>query len=142
MGPAAAADDPPAVLGRPVPYEVLDPPWLEARAAAQLRTAGDFGVPLGFRFSDRLAESGIRFTNRVVEDAGITYKAVHYDHGNGSRWRRDGDGLYVSTSSTRWARTVRRNPVAAGKTSPNAQGRAARHQRPPAWTSTTTSGPL
>jgi hypothetical protein len=82
-------------LGRPVPHEILDPPWLAARQQAQLATADDFGVFVGFRFEDRRAESGITFRNRVVEDAAITYKAVHYDHGNGLAVADvDGDGLY------------------------------------------------
>jgi ectoine hydroxylase len=36
-----------------------------------------------FQFTDRLAESGITFRHRIVDDAGRTYKAAHYDHGNG-----------------------------------------------------------
>lgn len=83
LAPLTAAEKDAAVLGRPVPNEILDPPWLEARGEAQLKTAAEFAANVGFRFSDRLKESGIRFRNRVVEDAGITYKAVHYDHGNG-----------------------------------------------------------
>ena len=80
---SAWAQDAQPVLGRPVPSEILDPPWLEARQAAQLATRDDFGVFVGFRFEDRLEQSGIGFRNRVVEDAAKTYKAVHYDHGNG-----------------------------------------------------------
>jgi hypothetical protein len=79
----AAAEKARSAIGRPVPYTIMDPPWLEARQQAQLKTTGDFGVNVKFRFTDRLPESGITFRNRVVEDAGITYKAVHYDHGNG-----------------------------------------------------------
>jgi hypothetical protein len=94
LAATAVGDEQPAVLGRAVPQEILDPPWLEARAEAQLKTAGEFGTFVGFRFDDRLEESGIRFRNRVVEDAGITYKAVHYDHGNGIAVADvDGDGL-------------------------------------------------
>lgn len=79
----AAAQESPAVLGRAVPREILDPPWLPGREQAQLKTVADFGVTTDFRFSDQLNESGITFRNRVVEDAAISYKAVHYDHGNG-----------------------------------------------------------
>ncbi len=47
-----------------------------------------------------MKESGIGFVHRIVEDAGIVYKAVHYDHGNGvSAADVDGDGrhdLYFS----------------------------------------------
>ena len=82
-------------LGRAVPNEILDPPWLPARMRAQLETRGEFTSFIDFRFRDRIDESGIQFRNRVVEDAGITYKAVHYDHGNGIAVADvDGDGLY------------------------------------------------
>lgn len=77
------AQDSPAVLGRAVPREILDPPWLPAREQAQLKTAAQFSAFIGFKFSDRIADSNITFRNRVVEDAAISYKAVHYDHGNG-----------------------------------------------------------
>lgn len=36
-----------------------------------------------FRFTDRAAASGITFENRIVDDAGKSYKKVHYDHGSG-----------------------------------------------------------
>jgi hypothetical protein len=78
-----AAGDVVKTIGRPVPFEILDPPWLEARQQSQLDTVPDFGVFIDFKFHDRLPQSGITFRNRVVEDAAITYKAVHYDHGNG-----------------------------------------------------------
>ena len=75
------------------PAEVRDPPWLEARAAAQRRTVDQFRVFHDFQFSDRRAESGITFVNRVVDDGAKYYKAVHYDHGNGLAVADvDGDG--------------------------------------------------
>src|SRR5262245_64811254 len=47
-----------------------------------------------FQFTDRLAESGITFVHHPVPDAGKTYKAAHYDHGNGLAIADvDGDGL-------------------------------------------------
>jgi enediyne biosynthesis protein E4 len=47
-----------------------------------------------FRFEDRLAASEISFVHRAVDDAGLYYKAVHYDHGNGLAVADvDGDGL-------------------------------------------------
>jgi len=47
-----------------------------------------------FRFTDQRQASGITFENRVVDDAGKTYKLVHYDHGNGvCAADVDGDGL-------------------------------------------------
>ena len=83
------------VLGRAVPHEILDPPWLDDRQRAQLATRDSISAFIDFRFTDRLPDSGITFRNRVVEDAGITYKAVHYDHGNGIAVADvDLDGLY------------------------------------------------
>jgi len=91
----ASAQEKAVTTGRPVPFETLNPPWLEGRKQAQLATAGEFNAFIGFGFTDRREESGITFRNRVVEDAGITYKAVHYDHGNGIAVADvDGDGLY------------------------------------------------
>ena len=46
-----------------------------------------------FQFTDRLSASGITFRHRIVDDAGKTYKAAHYDHGNGLAIADvDGDG--------------------------------------------------
>jgi enediyne biosynthesis protein E4 len=56
--------------------------WLPTLRAEQLRTAGSIGVFSSFQFADRIAESGITFKHRIVNDAGKTYKATHYDHGN------------------------------------------------------------
>jgi len=61
---------------------------------AQVKAAT--GVPTfhAFQFADRLLESGISFRHRIVDDAGKTYKAAHYDHGNGLAIADvDGDGL-------------------------------------------------
>src|SRR2546429_6515596 len=49
----------------------------QSEAATTWKTFHDF------QFADRYEESGIRFENHVVDDAGKNYKAVHYDHGNG-----------------------------------------------------------
>ena len=82
-------------LGRAVPREIINPPWLDARMQAQLETRDEFNSFIDFKFEDRIDESGIQFTNRVVEDAAISYKAVHYDHGNGmSVADVDNDGNY------------------------------------------------
>src|SRR5215471_19673382 len=56
---------------------------LSVRAREQRANAAHFQVPHDFRFSDRVSESGITFVHRIVDDAGLYYKAVHYDHGNG-----------------------------------------------------------
>ncbi|MCY4662202.1 MAG: FG-GAP-like repeat-containing protein [Acidobacteria bacterium] len=86
-----AGAPPPRVVAHP--EEVLDPPWLDGRAEAQLATADDLGVAHDFRFTDRLHESGITFVNRVTDDSGKAYKPVHYDHGNGIAVADvDGDG--------------------------------------------------
>ena len=65
------------------PPSVLDPPWLEQRRQEQFATAEGDNPYHGFRFTDRVAESGITFRNRVVDDAAQTWLPIHYDHGNG-----------------------------------------------------------
>ena len=65
------------------PPDILESVWLEERQYAQLATRDQFGAFIDFQFQDRYAESGITWINRVVDDAGFSYKAVHYDHGNG-----------------------------------------------------------
>ena len=85
-----------------MPPELEDTPmWLPRLRAEQLRTASNIGVFSGFQFVDRIVESGITFSHRIVSDAGKTYKATHYDHGNGvsiADVDRDGllDILFVS----------------------------------------------
>jgi hypothetical protein len=67
---------------------------LNARARAQRATVGQFKVVHDFQFTDRVKESGITFIHRIVDDAGVAYKPVHYDHGNGvAAADVDGDGL-------------------------------------------------
>ncbi|MEA2604643.1 MAG: enediyne biosynthesis protein [Acidobacteriota bacterium] len=67
---------------------------LAAREQAQRATVDKFKVPIDFKFTDRVEESGITFVNQIVDDAGKTYKAAHYDHGNGiAAADVDGDGL-------------------------------------------------
>lgn len=77
-----------------VPEEVFTSPWMERRRAAQLETTVDLQVQHDFSFKDVLPVSGIAFVNRVVDDASVTYKAAHYDHGTGIAVADvDGDGL-------------------------------------------------
>ena len=79
---------------RYVPEELPDTTWLEQLRDAQVKAAAGLAVFHDFRFTDRLSESGISFRHRIVDDAGKTYKAVHYDHGNGLAIADvDGDGL-------------------------------------------------
>ncbi len=68
---------------------------LAARKKAQLDTVDQFKVYYQFHFSDTVKESGITFIHQMVDDAGIDYKPVHYDHGTGIAVADvDGDGLY------------------------------------------------
>src|SRR5687768_4638251 len=78
---------------RYVPADLQDTPWLQRLAAAQVKAAAGLAAFHGFQFTDRLAESGITFKYRIVDDAGKTYKAAHYDHGSGLAIADiDGDG--------------------------------------------------
>ncbi len=95
LGVAAAAG--PAKTGKTVQVRYPDPDIgvdsLAARAKAQRATVDQFKVFYEFQFQDKVKESGITFRHRIVDDAGLHYKAVHYDHGNGDRggrrgWRR------------------------------------------------------
>ena len=65
------------------PRTVFGPPEMAKRRREQRAAAADFQVFHAFRFTDRQQESGITFRHRSVEDTARTYKAVHYDHGNG-----------------------------------------------------------
>ena len=78
-----------------VPNPDIGADALQARRKAQLDTASQFKVFYEFQFADRVAESGITFVQHIVQDAGLHYKAVHYDHGNGIAVADvDGDGLF------------------------------------------------
>lgn len=67
---------------------------LEAQRTAQLATAATLAPRHDFSFTDRQPESGITFRHGVVDDAGKSYKAAHYDHGNGLALADvDSDGL-------------------------------------------------
>lgn len=59
------------------------PEWMRTRVTEERLLVGTATTFTGFRFRDRGLESGIRFVNQIVDDAGRTYKAVHYDHGTG-----------------------------------------------------------
>jgi len=77
-----------------VPDTDIGADQLTARAQAQRNTIDQFTVPHDFQFANRVVESGITFVHHAVDDAGMYYKPVHYDHGNGiAAADVDGDGL-------------------------------------------------
>jgi hypothetical protein len=66
---------------------------LKSNAAGQQAEASSWKVFHGFRFQDRLPESGITFRQVPVDDGARDYKAVHYDHGTAiAAADVDGDG--------------------------------------------------
>ncbi|MBM3822240.1 MAG: CRTAC1 family protein [Verrucomicrobia bacterium] len=66
---------------------------LEMRRARQVEASRSWKIFHDFSFTDRQAQSGIDFRQRPVDDGAKTYKAVHYDHGNGlAAADVDGDG--------------------------------------------------
>ena len=79
---------------RYVPDDLQDTSWLKKLGAAQAKAIEGVKAFHDFTFTDRRKESGITFQHRIVDDAGKTYKAAHYDHGNGLAIADvDGDGL-------------------------------------------------
>jgi enediyne biosynthesis protein E4 len=91
--PRAGQPAPSNVTIRYVPDDVRDAPWLRRLAADQAKALSGVSTFHNFQFTDQLAASGITFKHRIVDDAGKTYKAAHYDHGNGIALADvDGDG--------------------------------------------------
>ncbi len=79
---------------RYVPEDLRDTPWLRTFREAQIKALANVQAFHGFQFANHLAETDITFKHRIVDDAGKTYKAAHYDHGNGLAVADvDGDGL-------------------------------------------------
>jgi hypothetical protein len=79
---------------RYVPDDLQDTSWLKRLGTAQARTVEGVKAFHAFTFTDRRSDSGITFRHHVVADAAKTYKAAHYDHGNGLAIADvDGDGL-------------------------------------------------
>jgi enediyne biosynthesis protein E4 len=77
------------------PRSQVEVDWLGRRKSAQEEQAREYKVFHDFKFSDRLAESGITFKYSVVDDSGRTHKPVHYGHGSGLAVADvDNDGLY------------------------------------------------
>ncbi len=59
------------------------PDWMVKRGQLEARLTSISPAYHDLRFADRVDSAGITFTYRAVDDAGRTYKAVHYDHGSG-----------------------------------------------------------
>jgi hypothetical protein len=75
------------------PPQLADTARLKTLGEEQRKAVEQSRVFHGFRFTDRLPESGITWRQRVVEDAAKTYKSAHYDHGTGLAIADvDGDG--------------------------------------------------
>jgi enediyne biosynthesis protein E4 len=90
----AARVQPSPATARVVPADLQDTSWLQKLGAAQVKAMEGVAAFHDFQFTDRLVESGISFRHHIVDDAGKTYKAAHYDHGNGIAIADvDGDGL-------------------------------------------------
>ena len=84
-----------------VPSDVMSPAWVEPRKQKQIASSEQFSVFKDFKFRDEIANSGITFRHKIIDDVGSVWKAVHYDHGNGIAVADvDSDGLldiYFST---------------------------------------------
>ena len=92
--PADAVPQASTATIRYIPDDLRDDSWLQALKAAQIKAIAGVSAFHDFQFSDRVKDSGITFKHRIVDDAGKTYKAAHYDHGNGLAIADvDGDGL-------------------------------------------------
>jgi hypothetical protein len=104
-GAIAASPQAPGPRGtlRPVPDALRDTAWIREAAAAQQQALAGAGPAHDFRFTDRNKESGITFIHNIFDDAGKTYNAAHYDHGNGQAAADvDGDGrvyLYFTSKT-------------------------------------------
>ena len=78
---------------RYVPDDLQETSWLKKLVDEQAKAMAGVAAFHDFQFTDRLSASGITFRHRIVDDAGKTYKAAHYDHGNGLAIADvDGDG--------------------------------------------------
>ena len=87
---AKPAEEPPVGAGGPpmdfavtVPDWAADTAWIGHRKKEQLANIENEQVFHDFGFTDQQPASGITFKHKVVNDASISYKAVHYDHGTG-----------------------------------------------------------
>lgn len=77
----------------PITLEALVPTWLEQRKKEQLEAAKTYEIYHNFSFVNKIADSKITFKHKINPDCGKSFKAVHYDHGNGIALADvDGDG--------------------------------------------------
>jgi hypothetical protein len=84
----------PQVTAQSSPEHTFALSQLGLRTQLQQEQAKDKDTFYGFQFEDQISKSGIRFRHNIVDDAGLSYKAAHYDHGNGIAVADvDGDGL-------------------------------------------------
>jgi len=105
---------------RYVPDELTDTAWLQRLAETQRTAMSGVSAFHDFQFTDRVADSAITFKHGIVDDAGRSYKAAHYDHGNGMAIADvDGDGrldVYFTSQvggNQLW-RNVGKRPAAGG----------------------------
>ncbi|MGH9464716.1 MAG: CRTAC1 family protein [Thermoanaerobaculia bacterium] len=112
----------PTIPIRLSPPQLADTARLATLGEEQRKTASRFAVFHGFRFTDRLPESGITFRQEVTPDSARALKAIHYDHGTGlavadvdgdrrldvyfvdqmgdcELWRNRGDGTFENTTA-------------------------------------------
>ena len=126
QNPAPAQQVQGEVTIRVIPEELADTSWLQRLGETQIKAAAAMAPFHDFRFTDRQAGSGITFRHRIVDDAGKSYKAAHYDHGNGLAIADvDGDGLHrrLLPQPGRRQPAVRRTWAAASsRTSPRRPG--------------------
>jgi hypothetical protein len=101
--PAAEGDwadaEPKVYSEGPVEFSLISPnwaadtSWLDMRAEQQENAISGSQVFHDFSLTDNNVESGIDFKYNVVNDASVSYKGVHYDHGSGVAVADvDGDG--------------------------------------------------
>ncbi len=78
-----------------VPKTVMYPPWVDTRKNDQVSQSKSYKIFHDFKFSDQVLNSGITFRHKIIDDVGSSWKAAHYDHGNGIAVADiDGDGLH------------------------------------------------
>lgn len=86
-----------------LPESLLENAKADPRAERQKARAKSLDIFTDFSLTDKIKDSGITFQHKIVNDVGINYKAIHYDHGNGMAIADiDGDGwedIYFTTLS-------------------------------------------